>query len=81
MFFLVLIVNWQDSRLSQDQRLPGKDVRVLEVKLSADISPKVNSYFLHPRDKLKTMQIPMDLLMETVMKSADSTCKASANTV
>ena len=41
---------------SQDQRLPGKDVRVLEVKLSADISPKVNSYSLHPRDKAS--QVP-----------------------
>ena len=35
----------------KDQRLPGKDVRVLEVKFSADISPIVNSYFFHPRDK------------------------------
>ena len=41
---------------SQDQRLPRKDVRVLEVKLSADISPKVNSYSLHPRDKAS--QVP-----------------------
>ena len=30
--------------------------RVLEVKLSADISPKVNSYSLHPRDKAS--QVP-----------------------
>ena len=30
--------------------------RVLKVKLSADISPKVNSYSLHPRDKAS--QVP-----------------------
>ena len=36
---------------SQGQRLPERDVRVLEVKLSTDISPKVNSYSLHPRDE------------------------------
>ena len=35
----------------QDQRLPGKDDRVLEVKRSADISPKVNSFSLNPRDE------------------------------
>ena len=36
---------------SQDQRLLEKDVRVLEVQLSADISPKVNSYSLSPETK------------------------------
>ena len=41
---------------SQDQRLPKRDVRVLDVQLSADISPKVNSYSLHPRDKAS--QVP-----------------------
>ena len=41
---------------SQDQRLPERDVRVLDIQLSADISPKVNSYSLHPRDKAS--QVP-----------------------
>ena len=36
---------------SQDQRLLQRDIRVLEVKLSADINPKVNSYSLYPRDE------------------------------
>ena len=37
--------------ICQDQRLPERDVGVLEVQLSADISSKVNGYSLHPRDK------------------------------
>ena len=41
---------------SQDQRLPERDVLVLDIQLSADISPKVNSYSLHPRDKAS--QVP-----------------------
>ena len=41
---------------SQDQRLPERDVRVLEVQLSADISPKVNSYSFHPKDEAS--QVP-----------------------
>ena len=40
----------------KDQYMAGKDVRVLEVKFSADISPKVNSYSLHPRDEAS--QVP-----------------------
>ena len=47
----------KDTRTrSQDQRLPERGVRVLDVQLSADISPKVNSYSLHPRDKAS--QVP-----------------------
>ena len=47
----------KDTRTrSQDQRLLERDVRVLEVQLSADISPKVNSYTLHPR--YEASQIP-----------------------
>ena len=41
---------------SQDQRLPERDARLLEVQLSADISLKVNSYSLHPR--YKASQVP-----------------------
>ena len=40
----------------KDQYMAGKDVRVLEVKFSADISPKVNSYSLRPRDEAS--QVP-----------------------
>ena len=54
---------------SQDQRLPGKDVRVLEVKLSADISPKVNSYYLHPRDKAS--QVPRRQIDSWLSTSAE----------
>ena len=49
---------------SQDQRLPGKDVRVLDVQLSADISPKVNSYSqqakYHPDIKIAGSQLPLN---------------------
>ena len=41
---------------SQDQRLLEIDVRVLEVQLSADISPEVKSYALYPRDEAS--QVP-----------------------
>ena len=41
---------------SQDQRLLERDVRVLEVQLSDDISPKVNSCSLYPRYEVN--QVP-----------------------
>ena len=46
-------VSASGAKIPELERLPGKDVRVLEVKLSADISPKVNSYSLH-----KANQVP-----------------------